>query len=388
MVSCYKCPFLEGAYFIHLAEIMENYSELAYALALTRVPGVGDILARRLINAAGSAEAVFKETKGLLSKVERLNKHAVEGISQPVDIKAFEEEILRAVEADVQLLYYQDDAYPHRLKFCDDQPLLLFYKGNADLNHDRIISVVGTRSATLYSKEVVHQLMEVLKVYDPLVVSGLAFGVDITAHQYALDTGMKTVGVMGHGLDRVYPAIHKPVVEQMIEQGGVLTEFLEGSRPDRENFPKRNRIVAGLSDAVIVVESSMKGGSMITADLAMSYNRDLFAYPGKAIDPFSAGCNWLIKTQKAIMMEEASDLIYHMGWDVVTGNTVQQKSLFPELSHEEERIVGLLQENHELGVDDISLEMKLPVSETTIMLLELEFKAVVKSLPGKKYALL
>lgn len=367
---------------------MENYSELAYALALTRVPGVGDILARRLINAAGSAEAVFKETKGLLSKVERLNKHAVEGISQPVDIKAFEEEILRAVEADVQLLYYQDDAYPHRLKFCDDQPLLLFYKGNADLNHDRIISVVGTRSATLYSKEVVHQLMEVLKVYDPLVVSGLAFGVDITAHQYALDTGMKTVGVMGHGLDRVYPAIHKPVVEQMIEQGGVLTEFLEGSRPDRENFPKRNRIVAGLSDAVIVVESSMKGGSMITADLAMSYNRDLFAYPGKAIDPFSAGCNWLIKTQKAIMMEEASDLIYHMGWDVVTGNTVQQKSLFPELSHEEERIVGLLQENHELGVDDISLEMKLPVSETTIMLLELEFKAVVKSLPGKKYALL
>ena len=305
----------------------------------------------------------------------------------PVEVGPYEEEIQRAREAGEQLLYYQDAEYPNRLKYCDDQPVLLFYKGNANLNAERIIAIVGTRSATGYSKEVIRQFMEEIKVYDPLIISGLAYGVDITAHEYALEYGLATVGVMGHGMDRIYPAIHKPVVEEMYHNGGILTEFLTGSKPDRENFPKRNRIVAGLSDAVIVVESSMKGGSLITADLAISYSRDLLAYPGKANDPFSAGCNWLIKTQKANMIEEASDLVYHMGWDIVHHNNAQQTILFTDLNEDEERIIGLLKENTELGVDDISLETKMAVSETTILLLELEFKGVVRSMPGKKYTL-
>jgi DNA processing protein len=266
---------------------------------------------------------------------------------------------------------------------------MLYYKGDADLNQSRIVGIVGTRSATAYGKAVTQELIRDLTEQGLLVVSGLAFGIDASAHRGALDAGLQTIGVLGHGLDRIYPFTHKSLAERIISQGGLLTEFMSGVKPSRENFPRRNRIIAGLCDAIVVVEAARKGGALITAELANSYNRDVFAIPGRVHDPYSEGANHLIRTNKAALIQGAADLVYLMGWKRDTGesNTVQKK-IFLELSREEEIIVKLLQEKGQVGIDDLCTGSGLQQNQVSSALLNLEFEGVLKCLPGKVYTLL
>jgi DNA processing protein len=285
-------------------------------------------------------------------------------------------------------LFFQHESYPQRLKNCLDSPILLFYKGNADLNANRVVGIVGTRKATEYGKGMTHELITGLVHQQVLIVSGLAYGIDSCAHRCSLDTGLNTVGVLGHGLDTVYPWLHRPMAERMVGQGGLLTEFLSNTKPDRSNFPRRNRIIAGMCDAIVVVEAGRKGGALITAEIANSYNRDVFAVPGRLTDPYSDGTNYLIRTNRAALIQKADDIEYLMGWK--TDSTVipaTQRKIFIEMTPDEERIVALLQENGQLGIDEICARVEAHVSKVSAALLNREFEGIVKCLPGKAYSM-
>jgi DNA processing protein len=366
---------------------MEN--ELLYQIGITLIDGIGDVNAKKLIAHCGSAKAVFEEKKGLLMKVPGIGKKtAASVISQDV-LKRAEEEIRFIERYKINALYYLNDNYPKRLKLCNDSPVMLYFKGNATLNESKILGVVGTRKATAYGKSFTEKLISDLSNSGILIVSGLAFGIDICAHRSALANGLNTLGVMGHGLDRIYPTTHKSAAEKMVKQGGLLTEFLSGTNPDRENFPKRNRIVAGMCDAILVVEAAETGGALITAEIAHSYNRDVFAVPGRAGDEFSGGCNKYIRLNKAAMITSAKDLLEAMSWDVMTESKTKtnQAALFNELNQEEQTLVGLIREHDTIGIDDLSLLSKISLSKTSGMLLTLEFSGIVKQLPGKRYRL-
>ncbi|HPS63874.1 MAG TPA: DNA-processing protein DprA, partial [Bacteroidales bacterium] len=289
----------------------------------------------------------------------------------------------------IKSLFFRDRDYPHRLKNCHDAPVMLYYKGVADLNAPRVIGIVGTRNATAYGKDVTRKFVEDLVDYNVLVVSGLAYGIDGCAHRQAVASGLATVGVLGHGLDTIYPWAHKPLAEKMVTQGGLLTEFLSRTKPDRNNFPMRNRIIAGLCDAVVVVEAGVTGGALITAEIANTYNRDVFAVPGRVTDPVSEGTNTLIRTNRAALIQKAGDIAYLMGWND-EGKPVfaPQKKIFIELTREEERIVELLRPEGTLGIDELSVRLDIPMSRVSASLLNLEFEGVVKCLPGKRYSLL
>jgi DNA processing protein len=363
-------------------------SDLKYKIALTLIPNIGDILAKRLVAYCGGVEAVFNEKKAALEKIPGIGTAYANSIINHTAFNRAEEEIKFIEKNNITPLFYLDSNYPKRLSHCEDNPVMLYFKGNCNLNAEKIISIVGTREATEYGKRMCEKLIADLAIHHVTIISGLAYGIDICAHKAALDNKLPTVCTLAHGLDRMYPAVHKNTAEKMLENGGWLTDFTSNTIPDRENFPRRNRIVAGISDATIVIESKKSGGSLITADIANSYNRDVFAFPGRVDDVCSEGCNAIIKQNKAALIQSAADLVYILGWEQTKkANAPQQKQLFIELSNEEETLVNALKEKESVGIDDLCFIAKLPMSKVSALLLTLEFSGIVRSLPGKAYRL-
>lgn len=363
--------------------------DLTYKIGITLLNGVGDVLAKNLIAYCGSAEEVFKTKKQQLEKIPGIGKHTSELIlNSKSALNRAEKEIKFLEEKSIQAIFFTDKEYPQRLRNCHDSPVMLYYKGNANLNSTKIISIVGTRTPSIYGKQITEKLIEGLTESGCLIVSGLAYGIDIAAHKAALNCKLNTIGVLAHGLDRMYPSVHSQYAEKMILQGGLLTEFLSETNPDKENFPKRNRIVAGMCDALIVVESKRGGGSLITSTIANSYNKDVFAFPGKAGDALSEGCNGLIKSHKANLIESAADLLYIMNWDEKPkSKKTNQMPLLLNLSDEEQLIINTFQNKNQLHIDEICYLTSFSVSKASSYLLQLEFSNIILSLPGKLYKL-
>lgn len=363
--------------------------ELQYQIGLTLIDGVGDVTAKNLIAYCGSASAVFNTKKSQLEKIPGVGSVIANSVTLNNSVlNRAEKEIDFITKHNIKPLFFTEPDYPQRLKHCYDSPVMLYYKGSSDLNKEKIVSVVGTRTPSNYGKETTEKLIEELKQTGCIVVSGLAYGIDILAHKASLDVGLETIGVLAHGLDRIYPSVHRSYAEKMLHQGGLLTEFISETNPDRENFPKRNRIVAGMCDALVIVESKKEGGSLITATIANAYNKDVFAFPGKTTDVLSEGCNALIKTNKAHLMESSADLFYIMNWN---NDKPKEKStqlpLLLNLTEEEQLVVDAFDGKNELHVDEICYATNYSVSKVSSVLLQLEFTNVLKSLPGKMYKL-
>jgi DNA processing protein len=362
--------------------------EMLYEIALTLVPGVGDVLARRLISHCGSAEAVFKEKKHYLMLIQGIGEFVASNIKQNNYLERAAKEIEFTQKYKIQILYYQHTDYPSRLRHCTDAPVVLYYKGSASLNPRYCLSIVGTRRATDYGRDYIARLMDFLKNYEVLIVSGLAFGIDTAAHRSALDAGLSTVAVLGHGLDRIYPSQNRTLAKRMLDHGGLLSDFPSGTNPDRENFPKRNRIIAGMADATLVIETGMRGGSLITADIANSYNRDVFALPGRFGDTLSEGCNWLIRTNRAALLDSPENLVEELGWAAPDHQTSPtQKKLFIDLSPDETRVVEILQALGTASIDRICIDSQLPATRVAAALLNLELNGLLRCMPGKIYKL-
>jgi DNA processing protein len=364
--------------------------DLLYQLALTQVPQIGHVHAKILVQQFGTAADIFKAPVSLLEKIEGIGSVRARSIRSFKGFHESEKEMSFIEKYKVNTLFLTDPGYPQRLLHCYDPPTLLFAHGRANFNTRHIVSVIGTRNNTEYGKQVVDKLVRELSPYHPLIISGLAFGIDALAHRSAVKNDLPTVGVLAHGLDTLYPPEHAALARDMVKfQGGLLTEFRSGTKPDKHHFPTRNRIVAGLSDAVVVVETGVKGGSMITAELANGYNKDVFAFPGKTTDAKSAGCNHLIKNNKAILISEAADLVNLMGWEEKPIlKKKKQKEIFIELSAPEKVIVDMLREKESLRIDDIHSRCALSNSTIAAALLSLELQQVIESLPGKVYRLL
>lgn len=360
--------------------------DLLWVLALQSVPKVGDVNAKKLINHCGSAAAVFKEKPANLMRIDGIGELMVKNIFGADYLKEAEAELTFIHQENITPLYFEDELYPEKLKHCFDAPVLLFQKGNVNLTHKRLISVVGTRQITTYGAAFCEQLIADLAALDVVVVSGFAYGVDICAHKAAIHHNLQTIGCLAHGLNQVYPKVHKKYVAAMEAHGGFLTDFKSTSLFDRNNFLRRNRIIAGLSEATVVIESAQRGGSLVTADIAYSYNRDVFAVPGRAGDTYSIGCNNLIKQQKAQMLTSAADLIYSLGWNLEEEpKKTVQKQLFVELQGDEHIIYSFLKNKQKELLDIIALECALPVFKVSSTLLNLEMKGLVRPLPGKLF---
>lgn len=362
-------------------------NDLVYKIAITKIPLVGAVTAKSLISYCGGARAVFEARKRELLKIPGIGERIAENIVQQSVLDEAEAELDFLEKNGIQPLFYLDKNYPLRLKPFPDSPILLFYKGTTDLNADRTVAIIGTRKPSVYGTAICEELIDGLKPYNPVILSGLAYGIDVTAHRKSLDVGLETVGVLGHGLAQIYPAQHRTIAQQMLERGGLLTEYTSKTPPDRENFPMRNRIVAGLCDALIVVETAVKGGSMITAKFGNEYNKDVFAVPGRVKDKHSQGCNLLIKSHQAALVESAEDIAYVMRWEKAEAEGGVQRQLFVELEPNEQKIVDLLRQAEAVGIDRLTYESKLTNSEMAALLLNLEFKGIVKTLPGKRYVL-
>lgn len=364
-------------------------TDILYQLALTQVPHIGYVHAKILAEQFESAEQIFKAKKSLLEKIEGIGEVRAGSIKRFDAFNEQEEELKFIEKYKIKTLFLSDADYPRRLLHCYDPPTLLFYRGAADLNTSKIISVIGTRSNTEYGKLMVEKILADLAAYHPLVVSGLAYGVDAIAHKYCVKQNLSTVAVLAHGLDKIYPQQHTTLAKEMIaNNGGLLTEFRKEVKPDRHHFPERNRVVAGMCDATIVIETGMKGGSMITANLANNYNRDVFAVPGKTTDSKSEGCNYLIQSNKAVLIRNGDDVIKEMGWEEKKKQPKKQRELFIELTEEEKTILQLLQQKEMLPIDEINLSCSLNSSAIASALLTLELQGIVQSLPGKLYSLI
>jgi DNA processing protein len=369
-----------------VTKIPVNKDEIFYRLALGQVESVGIKSAKKLINHFGSAKEVFRLSSRELMQVQGMAQNRALAISGFSQWKTVEEEFEFALKNGIEVVSYTESRYPNRLKHCEDGPLVIFVKGEANLSPERMLSIVGTRKVTEYGKQMTRTLVESLVPYGVTVVSGLAYGVDGEAHKACVDFGVPTVAVLGHGLNKIYPPAHTRLANEMVEKGGALvSEFTIDSKPDRENFPQRNRIVAGMCDATIVVESAAKGGSIITAELANSYHRDVFAFPGRIGDQRSEGCNRLIKGHKAALLESVKDLEYVMGWTLPEKAKPIQKKIFVDLNPEEEAVLSLLREKGKTQIDELSLTLQSPVSSAMVHLLNLELNGLVRSLPGKFY---
>jgi DNA processing protein len=360
--------------------------DLLYVLALQRAKGIGDINAKKLLAHCGSARELFKEKRRNIEKIFGFGKLSTQYLFDPANLKEAEEELKYIQDNAIETLYFTDNTYPERLKHCIDGPILLFKEGNIDLNLGPIISIVGTRQITSYGRDFCEKLIADLVVYNPIIVSGFAYGVDICAHKAAVKNNLQTIGVLAHGFEEIYPKIHKKYISEIHKNGGFLTEFWQNDQPLRENFLKRNRIVAGMSEATIIIESAEKGGSLVTADIANSYSRDVFAVPGRTTDLYSKGCNDLIKNNKAAILTSAKDLIEMMNWEgPLNIKKPIQKQLFVELTDNEQMLYDFLLQNGKELIDLISLNCKLPIHQTTSLLFNLEMKGMVKPLPGKLY---
>jgi DNA processing protein len=362
---------------------------LSHQIALSLIPHIGAVQARILMDYFGDAAAIFKAKKSTLDRLEGIGEIRANSIKTFNRFKRAEEEMAFIEKYKITPLFLTDTRYPKRLLHCYDPPTLLYYRGNTDLNTGRIISIIGTRSNTEYGKQVTETLVKELVTQNVLVVSGLAFGIDAIAHRAALRNNLCTIGVLAHGLDTIYPTQHASLAKEIIKQGGLLTEFTSATKPDKHNFPTRNRVVAGMSDATIVIETGVKGGSMITAELANGYNKDVFAFPGKTTDSKSAGCNYLIKNNKAMLLTDAQELIQVMGWEDQKKKTFkQQKELFIQLSIEEKIIVDILREKETVTIDELNLKSNLSSSVVAAATLSLELQNVIIAMPGKMYKLL
>jgi DNA processing protein len=369
---------------------MEN--DLLYQLALSRIPGIGPAHARKLIRHFGEAKPIFQATKPLLKKVCGAGR--ADAIVQFDEFQDVEKEQSFLEKYAMRSLFITDKDYPQRLLGCEKAPILLFYKGNADLNSSKIISVVGTRSPTEYGQKAATMLIKELASSGMLIISGLAYGIDAIAHQSALDNGLPTVGILGHGLDQIYPQQNAPLARQMVHRGGLLTQFNIGSSPESYNFPMRNKLVAAMSDALIVIETASRGGSMLTVDNALEFNKKVFAFPGRINDPKSSGCNALIRSGKAHLLTGAQQLMEDMKWvGPAKKPGAQQTGLFPapsnelDLSEEEKKVLYLLRERGGLSLDELVAESSLRCGPLSMALLNLELQGWIDSRPGKIYQL-
>ncbi len=365
-------------------------AELLYQLALTCIPNIGPVQAKILLQHC-NAEEIFHAKKSYLEKIEGIGPVRAASITAFKDFSKIEDEIKFIEKYKIKPLFLTDTDYPKRLLNCYDSPILLYYRGEADLNATKMVAIIGTRKNTDYAKLVTEKLVKELAAQNITIVSGLAFGVDAIAHKSALKNDLPTVGVLAHGLDQIYPAEHAGLAKDMIKNhGGLLTEFRSKSKPDKHNFPTRNRIVAGMSDATIVIETEIKGGSMITAELANSYNKDVFAFPGKVTDGKSTGCNYLIKSNKAMLLTDAEELLQVMQWEDNAKNRKVKKSqreLFIEMTTEEKIVVAILREKDTVHIDEINGKSGLSSSAVAGAMLNLELQGIIASKPGKLYSL-
>lgn len=360
--------------------------ELHYTLALQRVKGIGDVIAKKLISYCGSPKNVFKEKKHILEKINGIGSFTIKHVFDKENLIEAEKELQYLQKNNIEVNYFLDDNYPDKLKHCIDAPILIFKKGAIKIDERPIISIVGTRKITSYGRSFCEKLIEELKEFNPIIVSGFAYGVDICAHKAATKNNLQTIGVLAHGFEKMYPKTHIKYVNQVCENGGFITDFWHKDSLIRENFLKRNRIVAGISEATIIIESAEKGGSLVTADIANSYNRDVFAVPGRTTDNFSKGCNDLIKRNKAAILTSANDLMEMLNWQSKEDKPkIVQKQLFVELNEDEQLVYDFLNKNGKQLLDVIALSCELTIHKITTLLFNLEMKGVVKPLPGKLF---
>ena len=360
---------------------------LKHKIALGLIPRIGDINARKLVSHFGSVEAIFHEPYGNLIKIPGIGSGIAKYISDRSYLGTAEKEAEYVSRNNIRTYFYLDNDYPFRLRQCDDSPVVFFFKGNCNLDASKILSVVGTRNATIRGRELCEKIIEGLASDHPdlIIVSGLAYGIDIASHKAALANNLQTIGVLAHGFKTTYPAIHAATAKTMVSNGGLLTDFLSDALPERNNFLKRNRIIAGMADATLVVESGIKGGALITADIANSYNRDVFAVPGRPDDQWSAGCNNLIKNNKAFLTESSDDIEYFLNWKPEKSKQVVQRTLFSDLDETEKKVFELLSKEGEQTIDTICRSIEIPVYKLSSLLLQMEFKGLVKCSPGNLY---
>ena len=369
---------------------MLEKSQIPYLLALTKLNGIGPKRSKVLVSYSGGFEAVFNQSKKELLSIPGI-KEANAKVILETGVKALEaaKDELKFLDKnpDIHILPYTSEHYPERFRQYEDCPLFLYFQGNLEcLQARRTVGIVGTRDASSQGIDICRSIVKQLQDFDVTVISGLAYGIDTAAHQMSVELQIPTIGILGHGLDKIYPTANRKLASKMIDQGGLISEFPPGSRAAREHFPMRNRLVAALSDAVIVVESAKKGGSMITADLANGYHKDVFAVPGRISDERSEGCNLLIKSHKANLYQSVKDISYIMGWDA-TANTTRQLVMPLDLTAEEQAIIDVIAELESASPDQLIYRLEISLSQVSTLLLNLEFKGIVKSLPGKKYTL-
>lgn len=363
-----------------------NSTELFNLLALLKVDGVGDIVAKKLLNYCGSAENIFNSKTQLLKSIDGIGDVLIKNLKDKTIFEKAEQELKFIEKEKISILYFQNDDYPNKLKHCIDAPVLLFAAGNFDFENRKIISIVGTREVTSQGVDFCEKLIDDLALFNPIIVSGFAYGVDIVAHKAAMENKLQTIGVLAHGLNQIYPKSHKKYISKIEENGGFLTEFWSTSNPEKENFVRRNRIVAGMSEATVVIESAEKGGSLITAIMANDYNRDVFAVPGRTSDKLSQGCNNLIKTQRAHLMTSAADLVYILNWEVENNAAKPiQKQLFVSLDYDEQQVYDYLIKNGKQLLDIIALECDFPIFRMSSLLINMELKGLIRPLPGKLF---
>ena len=373
-----------------------NEQQLLYNIALTRIGHFSLASALHLYRTLGSGEEIFLHRNEIKDILPDCSPRLVENFkdwSEPLKRAEVEMEFCRS--HDIRVLCLGESDYPKRLEECADAPLVLYYKGNANLNQSRVINIIGTRHCTTYGADFIRRFLHDLKTICPevLVVSGLAYGVDINAHQQSLAVGYETVGVVAHGLDYLYPSAHKDTAREMVNHGGLLTEFMTCTNADKGNFVRRNRIVAGMSDACILVESAAHGGGIITAGISFDYGREVFALPGRVGDHFSEGCNNAIRENKAILLTSAEDFVKTMGWEddelrIEAQKKGIERQLFPDLSPEQQRIVDVLTKSNDLQLNQLSVKTGIPIGDITSILFQMEMMGVVKPMAGGNYHLL
>lgn len=359
-----------------------------YKIALTKIPGIGAVLAKNLISFCGGAEAVFRAKKSQLIKIPGIGDVNARAILDANALHQAERELKFIEQNDIAVIDHNDERYPSRLSHFNSSPYLLYMKGKGNLNSAKTVAIVGTRKPTPKGEANCKDIVNGLKPYGVTIISGLAYGIDIIAHKASLLHDIPTFGVMGNGFGKIYPSSHVRTAQNMMESGGLITEYGFETGPDRENFPARNRIIASMADVVVVVESAAKGGSMITAIFGNEYNKDVFAVPGKPQDDQSAGCNYLIKTQQAHLCENATDIAETMRWDADTDTVSQQKTIFQQLEPKEQQLIDLIKSKEYPGIDLLAYESHIPQSQLTSILLNLEFKGCIRALPGKRYTII
>jgi len=367
---------------------MDN-EDLLYQLALTMIPDIGAITAKKLIAYVGSPEGVFREKTYILQQIPGIGRHIAQKINLQNTIHKAEIEINTMKKDGISCLYYRDDDYPWKLKNCDDGPVLLFYRGKKEFNRPKYLSVVGTRNATHYGKDMCKAIIESLSAKYPelVIVSGLAYGIDITAHRAALEYGLDTIAVLAHGLNTIYPSLHRETAVKITKQGSLVSDFSSTIKPERNNFLRRNRIIAGLSDATLVIESGNKGGSLITADIASSYDREVFALPGRSEDKYSVGCNNLIKKNIAALVESGDDIEFLLSWEVSQAPREARVQLNIVLTEDERSILNIIKDCPLAGPEIISIRSKIKLQNVIVLLLQMELQNWITVLPGNTYKL-